>query len=422
MTRAPAQRALAALVLVAGWGQAQEQPLATVLSGITTGRDVPQAVPELVASARRSAEPLFEALCQGAALTRLQLTALELALVELPHETRAVPLRAAARREQNEVEREAALALLARAGERADFALALELGTADEPGTPAPRGRQQGLQRCLSAVLVREPTAFDELEELFLRADPSTREPVVRALAGAAGTGAAVRLAALLWRADAATKALLLDHIGRAAARGGLDDEAVSEAVRAELGNLDKSLVVLACGALEKLHDHAAIPELVVLLADGDASVRRQAHRALARLTGVDLPEDETAWLAWLDASFAWWDTRSEACRVALVSGSAAEAAAAVVELAHQRFRRDLVVQALELTFPRADTDVVASALAALAAIPDPRAQRALQRYRDEASAELSRSAVAAHQRSDQRLARAGERPTLRPPGRRRTP
>ena len=413
--------ALALAALVAAPGSSQETELGSILAGLTSARDVPVAARELAASSRGQAEPLFTALCGPC--TSLQRTALELALDELPDEAVLAPLRKAARGTQNDLEREAALALLARTGTRAELALVLELGTADEPGSGAPRARQAELMRALRGILAREPGALQALDELCLRADPSTREPVLRVLGECAGEAAAARLAAMLWRADEGTKALLLSELARVAAHGsGLDDLAVSEHVRAELGSLDRSLAVLACGVLDKLRDHSAVPELVVLLADPDANVARRAHAALVSLTGVELAPDEDAWLAWLDESFAWWDTRSEACCIALVSGPPAEAAAAIVELAHQRFRRDDVVQALELALQRPEPDLVASALAALAAITDPRAQLALQRYRDEARASLQASVHSAQQRVDRRLADSGRRPTARPPARKRTP
>ena len=422
MRSAPAILAALGLALLGAAPARAQQEFAPILTALTGAREVPAAVAALLKASNRQAGPLFAALCASEG-TRLQSTALELALDELPAEAVLVPLRKLARGVGNDVEREAALALLARIGTRAELALGLELGTADEPGSAAPRLRQAALLRALRGILAREPNALAALDELCLRADPSTREPVLRALAEAAGEGAAARLAAMLWRADEATKALLLVGLTRAAASGsGLDDAAVSEHVRAELGGLDRSLAVFACGALERLWDHSAVPELIVLLADPDANVAHRAHAALVRLTGLPLAPDEDAWLAWLDQSFAWWDTRSEDCRVALVSGTAAEAAAAILEVAQQRLRRDQVVQMLELALRREEKDLVELALSALSALADPRAQLALQRFRDEARASLEPRVHSAQQRIDRRLADSGGRPTVRPPARMRTP
>jgi len=369
------------------------------------------------------AERLFEPLVVRPELSRLQRLALELALAQLPREAVLAPLRAAARRADVPAEREVALAVLTRLGTRVELALALELGAADVRGEGAPRERQKALEHCLAALLAREPGGVQLLCELVPRADPSTLAPALKALAVAAGDEAAARLAGLLPQASDAVRALVLAELGRCATRGvGLDDLGVSDLVRTQLGSADRALAVLACGVLEKLRDHGAVPELIVLLADGDANVRSRAHAALTRLTGLALPPEEEPWLAWLDEAMTWWDTRSEESRVALVSGSAAEAAAAVQELAQQRFRRDHVVQALELALARSEPDVVALTLTTLGSLDDPRAQLALQRFRDEAQPELRPGLERARVRLDQRVAATDHRKTLRIPQRTRTP
>jgi hypothetical protein len=399
-----------------------QEGLAPILARLESAHDVSATVQALLQAVDGKAEPLFAALC-APECPRLAATALELALEQLPDELTLAPLRKAARSAHNDAEREAALALLARTGTRDEVALALELGAADEPDSAAPNTRVAELRRALRGILAREPQALATLDELCLRADASTRETVLRVLGESSGENAAARLAAMLWRADGDTKALLLVEIARAAGRGsGRDDPAVSEQVRAELGSLDRSLTVLACGALERLQDHSAVEDLIVLLADPDANVARRAHTALGRLTGLELAADEDAWLGWLAESFAWWDTRSEACRVALVSGTPAEAAAAIGEVARQRFRRDHVVQTLELALRRPEGDLVELALAALSAIPDPRAQLALQRFRDEARASHAESVDTAQEKIDRRMAATGRRPNLRPPAKKRTP
>ncbi|MEQ1893425.1 MAG: hypothetical protein ABL998_12835, partial [Planctomycetota bacterium] len=147
-------RALAALALaglLATPRSSQGRELGSLLAGLTSARDVPAAVRELAASAHGQAEPLFAALC--APCTNLQRVALELALQGLPDEVVLAPLRKVARGTANELERETALALLARTGTRAELALVLELGTADEPGRAAPGPRQAALRRALRGIL-----------------------------------------------------------------------------------------------------------------------------------------------------------------------------------------------------------------------------------------------------------------------------
>jgi hypothetical protein len=415
--------ALALISAAARTVRAQGEGLEPLLAGIDQARAVPAAAVALATLVDGRAERLFEPLVARPELTRLQRLALELALEELPHETALTPLRAAARRAEVQDEREVALAVLARLGTRSELSLALELGAADLRGEGAPRERQKALERCLAAILTREPGGVQLLCELVPRSDPSTLAPALRALAESAGDEAAARLAGMLPQATDAGRALVLAELGRVASRGvGLDDLGVSELVRTQLGSTERNLAVLACGVLEKLRDHGAVPELIVLLGDADRNVGSRAHRALGRLTGLALPPEEESWLGWLDEAMTWWDTRSEACRVALVSGSAAEAAAAVQEFARQSFRRDHVVQALELALARSEPDLVELTLATLGAIDDPRAQLALQRFREEAQDELRPSLERARVRVDQRVAAPGPRKHNRIPQRTRTP
>ena len=401
--------------------RAQEGSLEALLQQVENPRDVAGIVTTLATTFREEPTRLFEPLATRPDLTRLQRTALELALEELPHESALAPLRAAARRTGVDAEREAALALLSRLGTRGDLALALELGAADVRGEGAPSERSSALERCLAAILLRETGSVQYLCELLPRSDPSTLSPGLRALARGAGEEAAARLAGLLTQMDAAARALILDELARVAARGvGLDDLGVSDLVRTQLGSPDRGLAVLACGVLEKLRDHGAVPDLIVLLADSDENLRTRAHTTLRRLTGLELPAEEEPWLAWLDEAMTWWDTQSEATRVALASGSPAEAAAAVNALARQRYRRDLVVQALELALARPEVDLVESALTALGAMNDPRAQLVLQRFRDEERAEVAPSLERVRERIDQRVADPGRRKTIRTPQRTR--
>ena len=425
MIRSGLKRAVPALLVV--WAlaleaRAQQESLDALLARIERPRDVPSAAASLAALARDDAGRLFDPLTTRTDLTLLQRTALEIALDELPREAVLTSLRAAARRAGGEGEREAALDLLTRMGERADLTLAMELGSADERGEAASSERERALERCLTAIVVREPGSLQSLCELVPRGDPSTLAPALRALGKCAREEGAARLAGLLPQVDPNARALVLSELARVAAGGsGLDDLGVSDLVRTQLGSSDRALVVLACGVLEKLRDHSAVPDLIVLLGDADANVRASAHVALQHLTGVQLAPEEEPWLAWLDEAMAWWDTRSEAVRIALVSGTAAEAVAAVNELARQRYRRDHVVQSLELALARPESDLVECALAALSAMNDPRAQQALQRFRDEERGEHQGSLERARQRIDQRVADPGRRKTIRTPQRTRT-
>jgi hypothetical protein len=135
---------------------------------------------------------------------------------------------------------------------------------------------------------------------------------------------------------------------------------------------------VLAATASQALGDHGAVPDLIVLLEDGRGNVRRAAHDALRHVTGLRLPPRAEPWLAWLDESMAWWDERADVCRVAFVSGTAAEAAAALDEAGRQRLYLDELVPLLALAARRPEPGLAARACDVIAVLPARTARAAL--------------------------------------------
>ncbi|NOT30482.1 MAG: HAD family hydrolase, partial [Planctomycetes bacterium] len=257
----------------------------------------------------------------------------------------------------------------------------------------------------LLGICERERGSVRTLAGFFPRALPSAQTVIATVLARAGGDEATGLLAAQLGSASAEADALLLLELAKIAGRDTGEDQLVLERVRGILGHPDARLATLGCLVLEKLRDHEAVPDLIVLLSDDDPNLRRRAHAALTSLTGLTLPAEEQPWIAWLAEAFAWWDERSESCRVALVSGSATEAAAAVHETAGQRLFVDQVVEMLALTLGRPEPDLVASACRALGAIPERTAHEALAplvAHPDPAVAERARAALRRHEHARQ--------------------
>lgn len=325
---------------------------------------------------------LFERLgpardASGTSMTT-QATALA-ALAQLPREGLLAFLTQLARSTPDDERRCRALELLGRLGGRDELRLALQLGEPADPAFPPGTELRSALETALLGICERERGALRTCASFFPRTLPALRAVVAHTVSRAGGEEAAGLLAGQLGSVGVEADALLLLEIGACASRShGSQDQLVLERVRGLLGHPDSRLATLACGALEKLRDHEAVPDLIVLLGDDDPNLRARAHVALTSLTGLVLPAEAQPWIAWLDPALAWWDERAEDCRVALVSGSAAEAAAAVRESAGQRLFLGRVAELLALALRRRETDVVESACRALGAIPERAAREAL--------------------------------------------
>lgn len=341
---------------------------------------------------------------RGSSETSVATTATALAaLAQLPREELLAFLAQLARSTPDDRRRQGALDLLGRLGGRDELRLALEFGEPADPAIPPALELRTALEAALLGICERERGAARTCAGFFPRTLPALRAVVARVVARAAGEEAAGLLAAQLGSVGVEADALLLLEIGACASRThGSEDELVLERVRGLLGHPDPRLATLACAALDKLRDHEAVPDLIVLLGDDDPNLRARAHAALRSLTGLALPAEAQAWMEWLDPALAWWDERAEPCRVALVSGSAAEAAAAVQECAGQRLFLGRVAEWLALALVRPETDVVESACRALGAIPENAARQALMSAlaRPEPSVVArARSALARHER-----------------------
>src|SRR5262249_11227023 len=143
--------------------------------------------------------------------------------------------------------------------------------------------------------------------------------------------------------------------------------------VRGYLANPDRGLAALACDACDKLRDDEAVPALVRLLG-GERGLARCAHAALASLTGLGFRDSAETWADWLDENEGWWAERAEPCRAALGSGTPAEAAAALEEVAAQRLYVARGIELLQLALERPEPDLQRSACRALTALPLPSA------------------------------------------------
>lgn len=392
-----------------GAEKSAEAQVARILGETARPADIAARAAELAALGPRALEPLFERLCAGeasaaAALGLPATAAVRLALLELPQETLLRFLETLARRPTDDRRRAAALELLGSLAGRNELKLILDLGAPAEADAPPSPALRAVLERALSGVCSRDPGAPRVLAEFFPRAAPGAQAAIVAVLARAGGDEALGALAALLGKSSSGTDALLLLEIGHLAGRSaGCEDLLVFERVRGYLGHPMTTLGTLACGAVEKLRDQGAVPDLIVLLDDRDANLCARAHAALGTLTGLRLPRDPAPWIAWLDEGLAWWDERAEACRVDIVHGEATAAAAAIDEVAMQRLFPHEAARILALACERAEPDLLRSACRALGAIPELESHEALlvlARHPDAGVAAEASRALGRHHRA----------------------
>jgi len=283
------------------------------------------------------------------------------------------------RRASDERTRVTALAFLGIIGERNELKLAIEVACPNAGDTPPSPTLLESLSRSLLAIVSREPASLRDLQSYFEDVGPGVQTAIVSAIRTGAGPRAPAVLAGLLGKAGPDSDALLLAEIGEAARNGWEEDLLACERVRAYLGNPDKRLAVLACACVRKLADDRAVPDLIVLLCDDDPNVRAATHAALVELTRTSLAPEPEPWTSWLDDGLSWWDERADACRAALVSGTATEAAEALAEVARQRLFAHDVVKLLGLALHRAEPDLAEMACKALAGTPPGAARAALE-------------------------------------------
>jgi len=396
--------------------------LLCLLGGAVAGQEreptVEERVQEIVQSAQSPAEggraanqlarlglealaPIFAQLQSDEAQGGVRRAALLGAVGQLPRDAVLAFLGGLVGPSTSEPGRIAALDLLARLGSRSELRLAIELAApVGEEGPIAP-SRRQALQDALVGIRSRDPGAGRELVAYFPRVDASIQAAIAEAIGAGRGQDAVSLLAELLGRGGPGADALLLSTLGSTAGSLLEPDLLVFDRVRGYLGHPDKNLAVLACTATRHLVDDGAVPDLIVLLCEENPSVRRSAHAALTELTGLNLKPVAEDWTRWLDESLAWWDERADACRVALVSGTPAEAAAALHEVARQRLFLHDVVRLIALALQRGEDDLLQAGCRALRSLPSSAARAALLSLSKLPDSEVVSSARTALARSE---------------------
>ena len=239
--------------------------------------------------------------------------------------------------------RGAALDVLAHHALSTDLPLLVALAL--EEGTPADEGLLASFGAAVVATARRDPGLFAELGRHGV-APPPLRPALVRAV-GRAGDPAG-----LPWLArtldDPQLLEVALQEIGRLAASvPGIRDEGTARAVRPLLLAQELGVRRQAMRAAAALGDEQALPSLIARLQEARGGEQRDAHAALRRITGRELPVRADAWWAWYREERAWQRERAPDALRALASPQAGVALAAIREVSAQGLDRQRLAQEL---------------------------------------------------------------------------
>lgn len=198
-------------------------------------------------------------------------------------------------------------------------------------------------EAALAALLARDESAIGGLGAALGAAPQPLRERFVRALEAAGGRDAAETLAT--WaEAHRDLRRSALARLGRLAAK--LDQPHPPQIVAPvrrilESGEPDALPEAVLCAG--KLEDALAIPALIALLEHFHAGVRIDAHWALRRITGLDLPPTPARWTAWYAEEETFWLDHALPTWEALASPDRGVRMKALGQVSKLRLRRHVV-------------------------------------------------------------------------------
>lgn len=277
-------------------------------------------------------------------------------LVSVPRAELLPLLETLAAAQQTTERRMAGMNVLARMGDERDLDLLQQLSApADADNVIAPE-QLQAYEDALAAILERSPASRQRLVKTFVDARPELVVCIVYAVERGQPSSALESLARLLGQRTQ-EDSFLLGEIARVAQRIHPPTSLIARAsVRAYLEAPDPLLVRAAVQASAELEDDEALPALIGLLEEEDASMTSAARDALARIAHKDLGAQPEEWALWYRSELAWWKIESENRADALAQGDASKAAAAILDIGRRRlYRHDaarMLVRGLERSEP----------------------------------------------------------------------
>jgi hypothetical protein len=225
-------------------------------------------------------------------------------------------------------------------------------------------------------MLARDPRGYALLVSDWRRA-PAPAQPALLTACGLDGDVRAMPVLADVLEKRADLAPIALAGLARQVAPAEVPRPLVDE-LRARLDPEQPTTCRGACNALAALGEYGAFAEMVGLLANEHEGVRATAHQSLQALSGMRLPLELFAWRCWLANEAPWFAEREEPLKVAIESGTDAEAMDALAEISAHRWERHRLSQLVARALSRDDRDVRLRACEVLRLLASPRAREAL--------------------------------------------
>ena len=321
---------LSALAPTVRAAPSQLSEAARILVAVETERDVPLAVTRLVRLGEPGVDQMLHEVGEAPELHRRVLLD---ALAELPSDTVVQHAFAALETElPAKVQPAEVYTVLGAIGTRRDLKRMLTVGEELDVGRP--------VQEAVGQVLGRDRSGFATLRVLWKELPEAARTKVVRAAGMVPGPDALEFLAELLAR-PLGCEGQILAQMGRACE--GVERELALEvagAVHPMLASEHEGIVKSVALLLGKLEDAQAVPDLIWLLGHDSRGLTQNAHWALARITGLQLPMDRDIWEAWFVEEDTWWGNHSARAFAELSSSDPTVAAQAVREVSSHTLDR----------------------------------------------------------------------------------
>lgn len=168
------------------------------------------------------------------------------------------------------------------------------------------------IETALTKVLGRDPRGINVLGSRYRQLPPELLPVVVRSISSIGTTesvqvcervlGMSPELDATVLKGFAHLRPMTIEIMG----------DYVAEQTRRYLQAPEPIVRRAAVTTLAALHDMNVMEDLLELLGDPDAGVRRATHEALKRFSGRNMPADAAMWESWWDSQLDWFLDDSE--------------------------------------------------------------------------------------------------------------
>lgn len=240
--------------------------------------------------------------------------------------------------------RGAAIACIGAVGRANDLLQLFELAFPAEEKQPDER-LSKILRRSVSAVLQRDPRAFEQLLSLRRVTRPELLAVLVEAVGAARDPRGLAYLAEIVYW----NEGLILDVMSQVPLLGASGDESIDASMRVRMrAYLDEARpgpCRAAIPALVALSDTESIGSLIALLAAENTGLRENAHWGLKQLTGLTLAPTPEVWAKWHQGEQYWVVREKARTFQRLRDGDPAVVADALRDLVtHPLARKELTV------------------------------------------------------------------------------